>query len=310
MAGMDDERLVIGRFARLSGLTVGALRHYDELDLLRPRWVDPDTGYRSYGRDQLTAARTIVALRDLEVPLETIRAYLGADDPGARRQLLREHQDRIEARTVRLQRILHVTRQLAQHDDRPTASGTPETTPSIAATPHVPTHPPTPHQEVSTMTAPTLASISDIDPATHRRIAVALFNHVWTLIEQPGRTPAQVDEMIHAAHASRYHWSLAEGASPINLGRGEWQCSRVYAVLGRGEPALWHARRCLDAATGPGAEDWDPATAYEAMARASAAAGDLDAAAEWKARAVDALAAIADPADREVIEGDLATLPV
>jgi len=72
----DPDRLVIGRFARLTGLSVGALRHYDELDLLRPAFVDRETGYRSYRSEQLEAARTIVRLRDLEVPLETIRAYL------------------------------------------------------------------------------------------------------------------------------------------------------------------------------------------------------------------------------------------
>lgn len=289
MGAMDDDRLVIGRFARLTGLTVGALRHYDELDLLRPRWVDPDTGYRSYGRDQLEPARTIVTLRDLEVPLETIRAYLSSDDPAERRRLLAEHRRRIEARTVHLQRVLHVTGQLAAAPG-PTAAST--------------------DQETIAMTASTLDAIADIDPATHRRLGVALFNHVWTLIEQPDRTPAQTDEMIHATHASRYHWALAEGATPIHLGRGEWQCSRVYAVLGRGEPALWHARRSLAAAQGEGAEDWDLAAACEAMARASAVAGDPEAAAGWKAKAVDALAAIADPADREVIEGDIATLPI
>ena len=78
----DADRLVIGRFARLTGLSVGALRHYDELDLLRPAFVDRVTGYRSYRPDQLEAARTIVRLRDLEVPLETIRAYLGDGRPG------------------------------------------------------------------------------------------------------------------------------------------------------------------------------------------------------------------------------------
>ena len=52
--------------------------------------------------------------------------------------------------------------------------------------------------------------------------------------------------MIHAAHASRYHWG--EVGDDVNLARGEWQCSRVYAVLGRGEPALWHARRCVEIA--------------------------------------------------------------
>jgi DNA-binding transcriptional MerR regulator len=282
----DPDLLVIGRFARLAGLSVGALRHYDELDILRPAWVDPETGYRSYRRDQLEPARTIVRLRDLEVPLETIRAYLGTDDPAEQRRLLADHRGRIEARTFRLQRVLHVVGQLAD----------PPTTMTTAT-------------EASTMSSPTLDALTDLDAATHRALGVALFNHTWTLLEKADRTPAETDEMIHAAHASRFHWGRALDAVPANLARGEWQCSRVYAVLGRGEPALWHARRCVAINEGAGIADWDIASAYEAMARASAVAGDRPAAVEWKAKAIAALDGIADQDDRDLIEGDLATLP-
>ena len=284
MDSKDPDRLVIGRFARLTGLSVGALRHYDELDLLRPAFVDRETGYRSYRRDQLEAARTIVRLRDLEVPLETIRAYLGTDDPAERRRMMLAHRQRIEARVFRLQGVLHVVGQLAGAHDP---------------------------QETLPMTAPTLDSLTDLDGAMHRRLGVALFNHTWTLLERPDRSAAEIDEMIHSAHASRFHWSRADGAQAINLGRGEWQCSRVYAVLGRGEPALWHARRCLAyaQAADSGAEDWDLASAYEALARASSVAGDPGGAADWKAEAIAALDDIADKDDREVVENDIATLP-
>lgn len=264
--------LVIGRFARLAGL-----------DLLRPAWVDPETGYRSYRRDQLETARTIVRLRDLELPLDGIRVYLGTDGPGDRRAILAEHRRRIEARTFRLQRVLHVVGQLAGTTDQ---------------------------KEIQPMTAPTLDALTVLDGAAHRALGVALFNHVWTLLEKPDRSPAETDEMIHAAHASRFHWSRAEGSEPVNLARGEWQCSRVYAVLGRGEPALWHARRCLAINEAAGTADWDIASAYEAMARASAVAGDDQAARDWKAKTITALDGIADQDDRDIIEGDLATLPI
>jgi hypothetical protein len=36
----------IGEFSRLGGVSVRTLRHYDEIGLLRPATVDPDTGYR------------------------------------------------------------------------------------------------------------------------------------------------------------------------------------------------------------------------------------------------------------------------
>jgi len=274
-APSPDDLLPIGRFARLSGLSVGALRHYDVLDLLRPARIDPQTGYRSYRRDQLETARTVVAMRDLEVPLETIRELLATDDPAGRRRLLRDHRSRIEARTFRLQRVLHILGQLSTED--PTIMTTATDIPS------------------------------QIDPATRRKLAADLFNHTWTLLEKPDRTPDEDDEMIHGAHASRFHWG--EVGEPVHRARGEWQCARVYSVLGRGEPALWHARRCLAINEAIGSADFDLAAAYEAMARAHLAAGDLEAVATWKAKATAALDGIADDDDREIIEGDLATLP-
>ena len=64
------------------------------------------------------------------------------------------------------------------------------------------------------------------------------------------------------------------------------------------------------AAIGAGeASDWDLAAACEGLARAEAVAGADAESARWRARATDALGSIADPADREVIEGDLAAIP-
>jgi hypothetical protein len=57
-----------------------------------------------------------------------------------------------------------------------------------------------------------------------------------------------------------------------------------------------------------GVGDWDLAYAYEALARASAVAGDAAAAGEWRARARQAGDAIGDPEDREHFDEDFATL--
>ena len=156
------------------------------------------------------------------------------------------------------------------------------------------------------MTRPPVAP--ELDHATRRSLAVGLFNYTWTLLENRDRTPAQDDEMLHAAHASRYHWG--EVGEPVNLSRGEWKVARVYCVLGRAEPALFHARRCVELNEANEArEDWELGSAYEAMARASAVAGDLAARDEWKARAAAELPKITDAEDRQVLEQDLATLP-
>jgi hypothetical protein len=114
--------------------------------------------------------------------------------------------------------------------------------------------------------------------------------------------------MIHRAHASRWHWTRV--GTEVNLARGEWLCSRVYATIGRGEPALWHARRCVEINEAiDDRESWDLPAAYEAMARASFVAGDPASGALWKAKATEALELISDADDREPIAQDLATLP-
>ena len=82
--------------------------------------------------------------------------------------------------------------------------------------------------------------------------------------------------MVHAAHASRYHWGQVGG--PEQLAIGEWQCARVYSVLGRAEPALHHARRCLEIATAGDVPDWLVASAHEGLARAYLVAGDRESA--------------------------------
>jgi hypothetical protein len=150
---------------------------------------------------------------------------------------------------------------------------------------------------------------TDLDAAAHRRLGVDLYNATWALLGTPDRTPSQIDELIHAAHASRFHWALAgDAVGPENLARGEWLCARVYAVLRRAEPALWHARRCVEICTANDIADWDIAAAYEAMARAHLASGDEPAARDWAARAREAARAIAEDDDREVIVGDLDAL--
>jgi DNA-binding transcriptional MerR regulator len=69
--------LSIGEFARLSRLSAKALRRYDELGLLRPDRVDPDTGYRWYAARQLEQARLVAVLRQIGVPLARIGPLLG-----------------------------------------------------------------------------------------------------------------------------------------------------------------------------------------------------------------------------------------
>ena len=147
-----------------------------------------------------------------------------------------------------------------------------------------------------------------LDRETHRRLGVDLFNKAWTLMEKDARTREEDDELIHTAHASAYHWLHAGTAA--NRARSEWQCSRVYTVLGRAEPALHHAQRCLEIceAAPDVLEDWDLPFAYEALARAHALAGNAAEAARFVEQGRSLAARVADEDDRRLVESDLATI--
>ncbi|HWF82687.1 MAG TPA: MerR family transcriptional regulator, partial [Streptosporangiaceae bacterium] len=71
-----DRLLSIGQFARATGLTAKALRHYDAVGLLVPDVVEAGNGYRRYSVGQLATARLIRRLRSLELPVAEVRRLL------------------------------------------------------------------------------------------------------------------------------------------------------------------------------------------------------------------------------------------
>ncbi|MGC5015156.1 MerR family transcriptional regulator [Streptosporangium sp. DT93] len=105
---MNEGHLPIGRFARLCRLSVKQLRHYDELGLLAPDRVDPDTGYRYYLPGQARAAMLIGLLRSLDVPLASIGRVLAGESGvlDGVRDRMREDLARRERNVTALQRIL------------------------------------------------------------------------------------------------------------------------------------------------------------------------------------------------------------
>jgi hypothetical protein len=150
-------------------------------------------------------------------------------------------------------------------------------------------------------------NLSQEEKQLQRKFAVDLFNFVWVLMEKPDRTKEENDDMLHAAHASRYHWGQV--GAPVNLARGEWQVSRVYSVLNRSEPALYHARRCLEICKENQIGDFDLAYAYEAIARALVIAGRQSESLRFLASANSAGEKIAEEDDRDLFFSDLATIP-
>jgi DNA-binding transcriptional MerR regulator len=258
----------IGRFSRLTGVGVKALRHYDEVGLLTPAAIDDETGYRFYSVDQVDRAEAIRLLRRLDMPLEEIRSTLAAGDPAALRAALVSHQRQMAIRDAALRASRGKLQRLI--DGKETIMG---------------------------------MRSESLEAEEHRRLGIDLYNRTWTLMDSPG------DEMLHCAHASAYHW-MQGGGTTANRARSEWLCSRVYSILGRPEPALQHARRCLELVeSAPDEmEDWDIAGAHEALARAHFVAGEMEEARRNYELAREDTAKIADPEDRKHIEADLDAL--
>ena len=106
----------IGRFSNACRLSVKALRHYDDVGLLKPTYVDADTGYRYYAMEQARDAVMIAMLRSLDIPLETIRALLHADRDSLRR-LLEAERSRIANEVARQQQVLDSIERIARVGD-------------------------------------------------------------------------------------------------------------------------------------------------------------------------------------------------
>jgi DNA-binding transcriptional MerR regulator len=98
------KRYTVKQVARLSGVTVRTLHFYDEIDLLKPAYYG-ENGYRYYEKDQLLGLQQILFYRELDVPLEQIRAILR--NPGFDRlATLKAHRARLEGETKRYRKLV------------------------------------------------------------------------------------------------------------------------------------------------------------------------------------------------------------
>lgn len=101
----------------MTRLSMKALRLYDQLDLLQPRHVDPQSGYRFYEQDQLPRARMIRSLRDMDMPLATIRQVLAAlsSSPADAETLVREYVSMRERKIEQIRgQVQHFIKRLQQ----------------------------------------------------------------------------------------------------------------------------------------------------------------------------------------------------
>jgi MerR family transcriptional regulator, thiopeptide resistance regulator len=93
----------VGELSRLTGVTVRALHHYDEIGLIRPS-ERTAAGYRLYDDADVLRLHQVLLLRELGVPLDEIAAVI--DEAGSQHELLRRHREVLVTRRVRLDAML------------------------------------------------------------------------------------------------------------------------------------------------------------------------------------------------------------
>ncbi len=150
-----------------------------------------------------------------------------------------------------------------------------------------------------------MAETTQITNEIHEQLAKQLFNKAWDYLDMKERTPEDELNMIHSAHASRYHWGVI--GQPLQFERGEWQISRVYSILKRPEPALYHAKKCLEICLENQIGDFDLAFAYEAIARAYHIAGDSENYDKYRSLAMEAGEQIKEDGIKKYFQDELQT---
>lgn len=145
-----------------------------------------------------------------------------------------------------------------------------------------------------------------MDIENERSLAKSLYNSCWDLIEKANRTIKEDAEMLHAAHASRWHWGNVGGDQERAI--GEWQCSRVNSILGNGKAALLHATLSAQLVDNFPSTHFMKASAAEALAYAHFVLGDLQMADEFKNRATKLLEGVNEK-DAAHIRKQISELP-
>jgi DNA-binding transcriptional MerR regulator len=111
---MTGEVWKIGELARIAGVTVRALHHYDSVGLLQPS-ERTSGGHRLYSAADVQRLYRLLALRQVGLPLEEIGPLLDGEDGLA--DTVRRHLGRVEQQLGALEELrLRLTRLLAAFD--------------------------------------------------------------------------------------------------------------------------------------------------------------------------------------------------
>ncbi|MCR9118736.1 MAG: hypothetical protein NXI22_17510 [bacterium] len=139
--------------------------------------------------------------------------------------------------------------------------------------------------------------------------AIETNNRAWDLLEANALSTDERLELLHAAHASCFHWCGV--GNPVKHLRAIVLLTNAYVRLELSAPANELAAQCITLLQTHGGDcaDWDIPFACDAISRAFSINDQTEAAAKWRAQATEASEAVADEQDRKVYQQWLANNP-
>ncbi|NQT34216.1 hypothetical protein HQ587_03415 [bacterium] len=138
-------------------------------------------------------------------------------------------------------------------------------------------------------------------------IARNITDRVWQLLDKEEVTSEEADQLIHAAHAARFH--LGEIGTPLDIARSEWHLSRAYLKVGRPVPAYYYGQKCLEVCRDKELGPFTISYAYETLARTAQKLEDEDAFEEYIGLAKRYGKMIENEDEKKIFFTDLALVP-
>jgi DNA-binding transcriptional MerR regulator len=108
---------LIGEFSQISRVSKRLLHYYDEIGLLKPAHIDPQTGYRYYSAKQLSRLNRILALKELGLTLDSIAGLMqaGVSDEAIHGMLLLKKAEVEQTVLEEVQRLRRIEARLQQN---------------------------------------------------------------------------------------------------------------------------------------------------------------------------------------------------
>lgn len=111
---MDEELFSIGKFSKICSVSIQALRYYDKIGILKPKFIDMETGYRFYGTNQIVIVMIIQKMAALGLSLSEIDVFLSKNDMSGIKSIFNQKRQEIKEQ---INELLYADKVLKLHID-------------------------------------------------------------------------------------------------------------------------------------------------------------------------------------------------